>query len=48
MLTGYSRASVMPFVIPSVRIGDHVRVLYAPAADPKGATVVSLVLETEF
>lgn len=48
VLTGYSRASAIPFVIPSVRIGDHVRVLYAPAADPKGATVVSLVLETEF
>ena len=48
VLTGYSRASVIPFAIPSVRIGDHVRVLYAPAADPKGAAVVSLVLETEF
>lgn len=48
VLTGYSRASATPFVIPSVRIGDHVRVLYAPAAGPNGATVVSLVIEKEF
>lgn len=48
VLTGYSRAGAVPFVIPSVRIGDHVRVIYAPVADPKGATVVSLLLESEF
>lgn len=46
-LTGYGRAKAIPFAVPSVRIGDHVRILYAPAADPKGASVVSLVIEAE-
>ena len=47
VLTGYQRNPVLPFVVPSIRIGEHLRVLYAPARDPKPATAVSLVIEME-
>lgn len=45
VLTGYSRAQVLPFVVPSLLIGDHVRLIYAPKVEPKGVQTVSLVLE---
>lgn len=45
VLVGYSRAKVLPFVVPSLLIGDHVRLIYAPAIEPKGTQVLSLVLE---
>jgi hypothetical protein len=45
VLVGYSRAKVLPFVVPSLLIGDHVRLIYAPAIEPKGVTTVSLALE---
>ena len=45
MLTGYSRAKVLPFVVPSLLIGDRVRLIYAPKVEPKGVQTVSLVLE---
>ena len=47
-VTGYQRAPVLPAAIPSVLIGGHVRLLYAPKIEPKGTNVVSLVLETAF
>lgn len=45
VLVGYSRAKVLPFVVPSLLIGDHVRLIYAPRVEPKGVQTVSLVLE---
>lgn len=45
VLSGYSRAKLLPFVIPSVRFADRYRVLFAPAIEPKGVSVLSLVLE---
>jgi hypothetical protein len=45
VLVGYSRAQVLPFVLPSLLFGDHLRVLFAPAIEPKGVSAVSLVLE---
>ena len=44
-LVGYSRAKVLPFIVPSLLIGDHVRLIYAPKVEPKGVQTVSLVLE---
>lgn len=45
VLTGYSRAKVLPFVVPSLLIGDHVRLIYAPRVEPKGVQTASLALE---
>jgi len=45
LITGYQRAAVMPMAIPSALFGDHIRLLYAPKIEPKGAQVISLMLE---
>jgi hypothetical protein len=45
ILHGYTRAKILPFILPSFKLGDHIRILYAPAVEPKGTSVFSLVLE---
>lgn len=45
LLHGYARAKILPFILPSLKLGGHIRILYAPAVEPKGTSVFSLVLE---
>ena len=48
LITGYRRAAVLPFVLPSVLIADTVRITYVPRCDPKSSEAVHLSIERKF
>ncbi|WP_169419504.1 hypothetical protein [Ramlibacter agri] len=44
-ITGYHQGPLLPMAIPSVCFLDHLRVMFIPKAEPKGANVLHLALE---